>query len=84
MQLLEDDALTAISLTEARTSLFKLVERAFATHERYEITRNGQRAAVLLSADDYDSLQETIGVLSDSTFFRSILRGSTRSNEATP
>jgi len=35
------------------------------THERFEITRNGRRAAVLLSADDYDTLQETITVLSD-------------------
>ena len=35
------------------------------THERFEITRNGRRAAVLLSADDYDTLQETIAVLSD-------------------
>ncbi|MEP6463729.1 MAG: type II toxin-antitoxin system Phd/YefM family antitoxin, partial [Frankiaceae bacterium] len=33
--------------------------------ERFEITRNGRRAAVLLSADDYDALQETITVLSD-------------------
>ncbi|MCU1362366.1 MAG: relB [Acidimicrobiaceae bacterium] len=59
--------MTTISLAEARAQLSKLVEGASATHERYEITRNGQRAAVLLGADDYDSLQETIGVLNDST-----------------
>lgn len=35
------------------------------THERFEITRNGRRAAVLLSADDYDTLRDTIEVLSD-------------------
>ncbi len=35
------------------------------THERFEITRNGRRAAVLLSAADYDTLQETITVLAD-------------------
>lgn len=43
----------------------KLIDEAMATHERFEITRNGRRAAVLLSADDYDTLQETITVLSD-------------------
>ena len=29
--------------------------------------RHGRRAAVLLSADDYDTLQDTIAVLSDPT-----------------
>jgi antitoxin YefM len=45
--------------------LSKLIDEAMSTHERFEITRNGHRAAVLLSADDYDTLQETITVLSD-------------------
>ena len=36
-----------------------------AAHERVEITKNGQRAAVLLGANDYDSMMETIAVLSD-------------------
>ena len=35
------------------------------THERVEITKNSQRAAVLIGADDYDSIMETIAVLSD-------------------
>jgi prevent-host-death family protein len=67
--------MTTISLAEARAQLSKLVEGASATHERYEITRNGQRAAVLLGADDYDSLQETISVLSDSTMLLEHLEG---------
>jgi len=67
--------MTTISLAEARAQLSKLVEGASATHERYEITRNGQRTAVLLGADDYDSLQETISVLSDSTMLLEHLEG---------
>lgn len=39
---------------------------AVSTHQRVEITRNGARVAVLLAAEDYDSLIETIEVLSDS------------------
>ena len=40
-----------------------------------EITKNGQRAAVLLGANDYDSMMETIVVLSDSDLLAAHLRG---------
>jgi prevent-host-death family protein len=49
----------------ARAQLSWLIDEATTTHERFEITRNGRRAAVLLSADDYDALQVMITVLSD-------------------
>jgi antitoxin YefM len=48
-----------------RARLSELVDEAVRTHERVEITRNGRRAAVLLSADDFDSLMETLDILSD-------------------
>lgn len=64
-----------LPVAEARAQLSKLVEQAASTHERYEITRNGQRAAVLLGADDYDALQETIAVLGDSELLRDHLEG---------
>lgn len=54
-------------MADARSQLSKLIDEATATHQRFEITRNGRRAAVLLSADDYDALQDTIAVLSDPT-----------------
>lgn len=54
-----------LPVADARAQLSKLIEEAASTHERYEITRNGHRAAVLLSAEDYDTLQETLTVLSD-------------------
>lgn len=56
-----------LPLADARSQLSKLIEEAISTHERFEITRNGHRTAVLLSADDYDAMQETIAVLSDAT-----------------
>lgn len=52
-------------LADARAQLSRIVEEAASTHERFEITRNGRRAAVLLSADDFDILQDTIAVLAD-------------------
>lgn len=56
--------MTTVSLAEATANLWKLVESAVTTHERFEITRNGTRVAVLIGADDYDSLVETLDVLS--------------------
>ena len=54
-----------VPVADARAQLSRLIDEATTTHERFEITRNGRRAAVLLSADDYDTLQDTIAVLSD-------------------
>jgi antitoxin YefM len=54
-----------LPVADARARLSRLIDEATTTHQRFEITRNGRRAAVLLSADDYDILQETIAVLSD-------------------
>lgn len=39
------------------------------------MTRNGSRAAVVLGADDYDSLLETIAILSDSELLTTINHG---------
>lgn len=54
-----------LPLAEVRASLSKLVEEAERTHQRVEVTKNGRRAAVILSADDYDSLMETLDILGD-------------------
>lgn len=60
-----------VALTEAKDRLSALVEEAETTHEIIEITRHGHPAAVLMSAQDLESLQETIfwlsqqGVLDD-------------------
>ncbi len=56
--------MTTLSVADARASLSRLIESAVSTHERFEVTRNGDRVAVLLSAEDYDSLLETLDVLS--------------------
>jgi antitoxin YefM len=42
-----------------------LVERVETTHDRVTITRNGRPAAVLISPDDLESLEETLDILSD-------------------
>ncbi len=62
----------AIPLAEARAQLSRLVDEAVRTHQRTEITRNGVRAAVLLSADDYDAMLETLEILSDADLVRDL------------
>lgn len=67
--------MTTLPLAVARAQLSKLVEEARSTHERIEITKNGLRAAVLIGADDYDSMIETIAVLSDWELLSGHLQG---------
>lgn len=64
-----------LPVAEARAQLSRLVEEATSTHERFEITRSGQRVAVLLGADDYDALRETIAVLADDELLRAHTEG---------
>lgn len=56
--------MTTIPLGEAKDKLSALVESAETTHEIFTITRHGKPAAVLMSADDLDSLRETLHWLS--------------------
>ena len=67
--------MSTLPLAEVRANLSKLVDEAVRTHQRIEVTRQGRRAAVILSADDYDSLMETLDILSDQRLMREIRRG---------
>ena len=64
-----------LSVADARANFSKIVESASSTHERFEVTRNGRRAAVLLGADDIDALLETVAILGDSALVESIGEG---------
>jgi antitoxin YefM len=55
--------ITSLSTVKARLSAF--VDSVQVTHERVVITRNGAPAAVLISPEDLESLEETIAILSD-------------------
>jgi antitoxin YefM len=61
-----------LSVSEARTTLKTLVDRVDGTHERVTLTRNGRPAAVLISPDDLESLEETLSVLSDPALMRQL------------
>jgi antitoxin YefM len=67
--------MTTLSLADARAQFSKLIEAAATTHERFEVTRNGRRVAVVLAADDYDALLETVEVLGDAAAVQAIGEG---------
>lgn len=56
--------MATLPLADARAHLSRLIDSAVTTHERFDVTRNGDRVAVLMSARDYDSLLETLEILS--------------------
>jgi len=53
----------SVPLSEAKDKLSALVDEADTTHEIIQITRHGRVAAVLMSADDLESLNETLHAL---------------------
>ena len=60
------------SLRTVKDRFSEFVERAHSTHERIVITRNGSPAAVLISPDDLESMEETMAILSDPDALRAI------------
>ena len=56
--------MTSVPLSEAKDRLSALVDQAVATHDIVTITKHGRPAAVLMAADDLESLRETVFWLS--------------------
>jgi antitoxin YefM len=55
--------MTAMTYTAARENLASTMDRVCADHDPVIITRNRDQAVVMLSLDDYESLQETAYLL---------------------
>lgn len=53
------------ALRTVKDRLSEFVDRVQKEHDRVVITRNGTPAAVLISAADLESLEETLDVLAD-------------------
>ncbi len=54
-----------LPLADVKNRLSDVVERVEREHRRIVITRYGKPAAVLISVDDLESLEETLQILSD-------------------
>lgn len=64
-----------LPLSSVKAHLSELVDRVEGQHDRVVVTRNGRPAAVLISPDDLESLEETLAVLSDPVLMAEIRAG---------
>jgi antitoxin YefM len=65
--------MTTVTASKARANLYKLIDQAEASHEPIQIT--GKRSnAVLISEDDWRSIQETLYLESIPGLKKSILK----------
>jgi antitoxin YefM len=62
-------------LARVKAQLSEIVDRVFRQQERVVVTRNGRPAAVLVSPDDLESLEETLAILSDPDLMAEIRKG---------
>lgn len=61
-----------ISLTELRPKLPEILNELKKSFDRCVITRRGRPEAIVLSEEDYESLLETLDILSDRKLLREI------------
>jgi antitoxin YefM len=54
-----------LSLAAVKARFSELVDRVERQQDRVIVTRNGKPAAVLISPDDLESLEETLAIISD-------------------
>jgi prevent-host-death family protein len=57
--------MTTLSLSEIKARLSEIVDEVERHHERVVLTRNGTPAAVILSPEDLEALEDTLDLLSD-------------------
>lgn len=63
----------AITYSSARANLARTMDRVCDDHEALIITRNGEQAVVMLSLQDYQSLEETAYLLRNPSNARRLL-----------
>ncbi len=67
--------IATVSLKELRPGLPQVIERVDRKLDRFVITRRGRPVAVLLGADDYESLMETLDILADPKAMAGLRKG---------
>lgn len=58
-------AVETISITEAKARIAELADRVSRQHDRFTITHNGRADVMLISVAEYESMRETLELLSD-------------------
>ena len=66
-----------LPLAEIKKRLSEIVDGVESRHDRVVLTRNGRPAAVILSPDDLEALEETLEILSNPAAVREIRKAET-------
>jgi prevent-host-death family protein len=64
-----------LPLSHVKAHLSEIADRVEGQHDRVVVTRKGRPAAVLVSPEDLDSLEETLAVLSDPDLMQQVREG---------
>ncbi|MCJ7580388.1 MAG: type II toxin-antitoxin system Phd/YefM family antitoxin [Candidatus Aminicenantes bacterium] len=64
-----------VSASQAKTHFSKLLKRVREQRESFVISQRGKIEGILLSIEEYESLIETLEILSDRELMRSIDKG---------
>ena len=70
----------AMTYTTVRANLASAMDRVCEDHEPLIITRNGEQSVVMLSLEDYKSLEETAHLLRTPANARRLLSAATQLN----
>jgi antitoxin YefM len=62
-----------VSISELQRQLFELVKGIRSSSDRFVITDQGHAEAVLLSADEFEGLIETLEILSDTALVQRLV-----------
>lgn len=54
-----------VPITEAKARIAELADRVAREHDHFTITRNGRADVMLISVAEYESMRETLDLLSD-------------------
>ncbi|HEY3833628.1 MAG TPA: type II toxin-antitoxin system Phd/YefM family antitoxin [Acidimicrobiia bacterium] len=63
---------STLPLAEIKKRLSEIVDGVETRHDRVVLTRNGRAAAVIMSPDDLEALEETVEILSNPAAMRAI------------
>lgn len=61
-----------LSITEARKKIFKIADEVQKGSNYYTLTEKGKPKAVIMSADEFDSWQETMEIMNDPELMKDI------------
>jgi len=62
-----------LPITEARKRIFELAEKTQKGKAVFFLTQNGKAKAVMMSVEEYESWQDTIGIVTDKELAKDIL-----------